>query len=125
MLGLHNNSRCRMPYATQRKRRIALSKDTFTKMKYIFTNRNIKIYSKTKTLNAYTCPILLHGCECWALTKDLEKKRLETAEMWSIRISWTEKKSNGEVMEMAGYKRSLLKYTRKGQLQFFWAYKES
>ena len=34
-----------------------------------------------------------------------------------MRISWTEKKSNEEVMEMAGYKRSLLKTIRKSQLQ--------
>ena len=36
-----------------------------------------------------------------------------------MRVSWTEKKSNEEVMEMAGYKRSLLKTIRKRQLQFF------
>ena len=40
--------------------------------------------------------------------------------MWYIRrimrISWTEKKSNGEVMEMVGYERSLLKTIRKIQL---------
>ena len=43
--------------------------------------------------------------------------------MWYIRrimrISWNENKSNEEVMEMAGYKRSLLKTIRKRQLQFF------
>ena len=33
-----------------------------------------------------------------------------------IRISWTKKKSNEKVMEMSGYKRSLIK---KRQLQFF------
>ncbi|GFO00873.1 endonuclease-reverse transcriptase [Plakobranchus ocellatus] len=36
-----------------------------------------------------------------------------------MRISWTARKSNEEVMEMAEYKRSLLKTTRKRQLQFF------
>ena len=73
-------------------------------------------------LKAYIWSILLYGCECWTLTKDLER-RLEAAEMGYIRrimiISWTEKKSNEEVMEMAGYKRSLLKTIRKRQLQFF------
>ena len=57
------------------------------------------------------------------MTKDLER-RLEAAEMWYsrriMRISWTEKKSNEEVMEIAGYKRSLLITIRKTQLQFFW-----
>ena len=42
--------------------------------------------------------------------------------MWYIRrimrISWTEKKSDEEVMELAGYKRSLLKTIRKRQPQF-------
>ena len=105
-----------------RNKKIASSKDTFTKMKSIFTNRNIKVYTKINTLKAYIWSILLYGCECWTLTKDLER-RLEAAEMWYIRrimrISWTEKKSNEEVMEMAGYKRSLLKTIRKRQLQFF------
>ena len=35
-----------------------------------------------------------------------------------MRISWTEKK-NEEVMEMAGYKRFLLKTNRKRRLQIF------
>ena len=43
--------------------------------------------------------------------------------MWYIRrimsISWTDRKSNEKVMEMDGYKRSLLKTIRKRQIQFF------
>ena len=43
--------------------------------------------------------------------------------MWHLRrimrISWTEKKSNEEVMEKARYKRSLLKTIRERQLNFF------
>ena len=35
------------------KKRIDLSKDTFTKIKFIFTNRNIRIYTKINTLKAY------------------------------------------------------------------------
>ena len=62
------------------------------------------------------------------MTNDLEI-RLEASEMWliriRIRISWTEKKSNQEVMEMERYKRFLFKTIRKRQLQFFGAYKQS
>ena len=68
--------------------------------------------------------IFLHGCECWTLTKDLER-RLEAAEMWYIgrimRISWTEKKSNEEVMEIAGYKDRHSKPSEKDNYNF-WAY---
>ena len=50
------------------------------------------------------------------------RKKTRSSKMWLIRrimrISWTEKKSNKEVMEMAGYKRSLLKTIRKRRLHF-------
>ena len=104
------------------RKRIAISKDTFSKMKPIFTNRNLGHDTKMRALKAYVWSILLYGCECWTLTKDTERK-LEAVEMWYIRrimkISWTEKKSNEEVMKMAGYKRSLLNVIRKRQLKFF------
>ena len=48
---------------TQIKKRIALSIDTFTKMKYIFTNRNIRICTKISTLEAYMWSVFLNGCE--------------------------------------------------------------
>ena len=91
-------------------------------MKSIFTNKNIRFYTKINVLKAFIWSILLYGCECWTLTEDLER-RLQAAEMWHIRrimnTSWTEMKSKEEVMEMAWYKTSLLKIIRKRQLQFF------
>ena len=49
---------------TEIKKRIALSKDTFSKMKSIFTNRNIKVYTKINTLKAYIWSTLPYGCGC-------------------------------------------------------------
>ena len=107
---------------TEIKKKRGLSKDTFTKMKSIFTNRKIRIYTKINTLKAYAWSILLQGCECWTLSKELER-RIGAAEMWYIRrimrISWTEKRSNEEELEMAGSKISLLKTIRTKQLQFW------
>lgn len=104
------------------RKRIAMSKDTFNKMKSIFTNRNIGLGTKIRALKAYVWSTLLYGSECWTLTKESER-RLEAAEMWYIRrilkISWTERKTNDEVMEMAKYTRSLLKVIRHRQLKFF------
>ena len=58
-------------------KKISLSKDTFTKMKSIFSNRNIRIYTKNNTLKAYIIwPILLRACECWSLIKDLESRNV-------------------------------------------------
>ena len=52
------------------KKRIGISKATFNNMKCIFTNRNIHLATKIRTLKTYICSILLYGCECWTLTKD-------------------------------------------------------
>ena len=91
------------------KKRIAMAKETFRKMKTIFTNRNITFNTKINTLKAYVWSVLLYGCECWTLNKDTER-RLEAAELWflrrMLRISWTEKKTqhrsygNGNVQKI-------------------------
>ena len=50
------------------------------------------------------------------------QKKLQAAEMWFLRrmlkISWTEKKSNQEVLNMAGVGRQLFKTLRKWQQEF-------
>ena len=50
-------------------------------------------------------PVLLYSCEAWTLTGEL-KKRLNTFVCSSLRkifgIKWQDKKSNQEVLEMAG-----------------------
>ena len=77
---INQDARC----DTEIKKTIVLSKDTFTKRKPIFTNRNIKAYTKINTLKAYIWSNLLYRCECSTLTKDLER-RLDAAEMSYIR----------------------------------------
>ena len=69
---LHSNTDARCD--TEIKNRIALSKDSFTKSKSIFTNRNIRIYTKINTLKVYIWSILLHESNFWTLTKDLGKR---------------------------------------------------
>ena len=49
-------------------------------------------------------------------------KKIEAAEMWFIRrmlrISWTEKKTNVNVLREGNVQRSLLKTIRKRQMEF-------
>ena len=64
---------------------------------------------------------LTYGCECWTITSDIEKK-IEAAEMWFIRrmlrISWTEKKHNVNVLREGNVQRSLLKKLGRGKWNF-------
>ena len=103
------------------RKRIAMAKDTFQKMKSVFTNRNIKMNTKIRVIKTYVWSVLLYACECWTINKEMERK-LAAVEMWFIRrmmrISWTEKKSNDSVLTDANLERSLIKTIRKRQLTF-------
>ena len=98
-----------------------MAKDTFQTMKTILTNRNIKITTKVRVLKTYVWSVLLYGCECWTINKEIEKE-LEEAEMWFIRrmmrISWTEKRSNKSILKEIDTERPQIKTIRKRQLEF-------
>ena len=64
--------------STEIKRRIAIAKDSFSKMRPIFKNHNISITTKHRVLQAYVWSVLLYGCECWTITEDVRIK-LEAA----------------------------------------------
>ena len=101
---------------TEIKKRIATAKDAFQKLSLILKNRNISMTTKFRVLKTYVWSTLTYGCECWTITSDIEKK-IEAAEMWFIRrmlrISWTEKKTNVNVLREGNVQRSLLKTIRK------------
>jgi len=104
------------------KKRMAMSKETFSKMGTVLKNRNIQFQTKIQIMKTYIWSVLQYGCECWTISKEMEK-RLNALEMWFLRrifrISWTEKKTNKEVLRLAKYKPSLLKAIKKRQLEFF------
>ena len=87
----------------------------------ILKNRNISMTTKFRVLKTYVWSTLTYGCECWTITRDIEKK-IEAAEMWFIRrmlrISWAEKKTNVNVLREGNVQRSLLKTIRKRQMEF-------
>ena len=77
--------------------------------------------TRMRALKTYVWSTLTYGCETWTLSKEAQDK-LEAFEMWTIRrmlrIPWTAKKSNIEVLQQANTERELLKQVRKRQLKF-------
>ena len=106
---------------TEIRKRIAMAKDTFQKMKPILANRNISMATKLKAMKTYVWAVLLYGCECWTMNSEIVKK-LEAVEMWFIRrmmrISWTERRSNESVLKDANLERTLIRTIRERQLKF-------
>ena len=73
-------------------------------------------------LRCYVWSTLSYGSECWTITKELQNK-LGAAEMWFwrriLKISWTHKISNKDVLIRAKCDRTLMETIRKKQLEFF------
>ena len=74
-----------------------------------------------RVLKCYVWATLLYGCETWTVKKKMEEK-IEAAEMWflrrMLRVPWTARISNEEVMRRVDVERNLLKTLRRTQLRF-------
>ena len=101
---------------TEVKARIAQAKSAFVKMKSLLTNKSIGLEIRKKILRCYIEPILLYGCEAWTLTKKIIGY-LEGAEMWffrrMLRVAWSDKKSNLDVLKMTNAQRALIGKVQK------------
>ncbi|GFR58007.1 RNA-directed DNA polymerase from mobile element jockey [Elysia marginata] len=88
----------------------------------IFKNRNIQFGTKVKVPKAYVWSVLMYSSECWTISTEMEKHLL-AVKMWFLRrifrISWTQKKTNEEVLRLTDTDRSLLRLLRKRQMEFF------
>ena len=72
-------------------------------------------------MKTYVWSTLTYGCETWTISKEANK-RLEAAEMWMLRrmlrIPWTARKTNEQVLQQAETERQLMKQIKKRQLNF-------
>ena len=103
------------------KRRIAMSRETFSKLKTILCIPEITEPTRLKVLECCVLPILKYGCETWTVSKEMER-RIDAAEKWFLRrilrISWKGHTRNEEVFFQADTKRKLMKTMKKQQQQF-------
>ncbi|GFO08028.1 endonuclease-reverse transcriptase [Plakobranchus ocellatus] len=69
--------------------------------------------TKTRTLKSFIWSILLYGCERWTIPKTSKGnwKVLKCVFFRKLlRASWTERQTNEDVLQLAGMKRSLMKF---------------
>ena len=103
------------------KTRTALAKMAFGKVRPLVTNTSISLNLRKRFIKAYAHSTLLYGCESWTISKAMQKK-IEATEMWFMRrmlkIPWTERVTNEEVLRRAGTRRELMKSIRQRQLRF-------
>ena len=90
-------------------------------MKNLLTNNRINIKTRVRAMKTYVWSTLMYGSESWTLNKTL-KNKLNAAEMWCyrrmLRINWTDRVTNEEVLQRIGMQRTLIKEIRKRQINF-------
>ena len=90
-------------------------------MKTLLTNNRIGIQTRIRAMKTYVWSTLTYGSEAWTLNKNM-KNKINAAEMWfyrrMLKIPWTARVTNEEVLRRVNQKRSLLRTIRKRQIEF-------
>ena len=96
------------------KTRIGMAKDAFNKRREQLTQRMDRKL-KNKTIKAVVWSVALYGSETWTMRKN-EIDRLRAFEMWILRrmekISWKDKVTNEQVLEIVKEKRTIIHVIR-------------
>ena len=103
------------------RRRIGIAKTSFVALGKVLTSRTVSLSLRLRMVKCYVWSTLLYGCETWTLSSVM-RRRLAATEMWLIRrvmkIPWTQRRSNVEVLHMAGTAENLLENIKERQHRF-------
>ena len=105
------------------KRRLAIARDTVSKLTPIWRCPQIPKRLKLRLLQATAFAIASYGSEAWALTRK-DEERVRAFEMWCyrrlLRVKWMDKKRNREVLDELGVTAPvLMSQIRRRRLQYY------
>ena len=107
---------------TEIRRRLEIARTNFMNMKNLLTARVLRLATRKKLIRCYILSTLLYASETWAINQIMMEK-IEAFEMWiwrrCLKISYTEHKTNIEVLQEVGENRKLKKEIIKRKLQYF------
>ena len=63
------------------KRHLLLGRKVMTNLDSILKSRDIALLTKVHLVKAMVFPIVMYGCECWAIMK-AEHQRIDVFELW-------------------------------------------
>ena len=93
-----------------------------TNLDSIFKSRDITLPTKVRLVNAMVFPVVMYGCESWAVKK-AEHRRIDAFEMWCwrrlLRVPWTARRSNQSILKEISPGISLEGMMLKLKLQYF------
>ena len=93
-----------------------------TNLESIFKSRDITLPKKVCLVKAMVFPVVMYGCESWAVKK-AECQRIDAFELWYwrrlLRVPWTARRSNQSILKEISPGGSLEGMMLKQKLQDF------
>ena len=75
-----------------------------TNLDSIFKIRDITLPTKVRLVKAMVFPVVMYGCESWAMRK-AEHRRIDAFELWCwrrlLRVPWTARRSNQSILKIS------------------------
>ena len=88
----------------------------------IFKSRGITSTTKVRQVKAMVFPVVMYGCESWAVKKS-ERRIIDALELWCwrrlLRVPWTARRSNQAILKEMSPGISLEGMMLKLKLQYF------
>ena len=104
------------------KRRLLLGRKVMINQDSIFKSRDITLPTKVRLVKAMVFPVVMYGCESWAIKK-AECRRIDTFKLrcWRrlLRVPWTARRSNQSILKEISPGISLEGMMLKLKLQYF------
>ena len=102
-------------------RRLLLGRKVMTNLDSIFKSRDITLLTKVRLVRAMVFPVVMYGCESWAVKK-AERRRIDAFELWCwrrlLRVPWIARRANQSILKISpGI--SLERMMLKLKLQYF------
>ena len=104
------------------KRHLLLGRKAMTNLDNILKSREITLPTKVLLVKAVVFPVVMYGCETWAIKK-AECRRIDAFELqcWRrlLRVPWTARRCNQSILEDISPEYSLQGLILKLKLQYF------
>ena len=82
-------------------RHLLLERKVMTQLDSILKNRDITLRTKVRLVKAMVFPVVMYGCESWAVKK-AEPRRIDAFELWCwrrlLRVPWAARRSNQSIL---------------------------
>ena len=104
------------------KRCLLLGRKVMTNLDSIFKSRDITLPTNVHLVKAMVFPVVMYGCESWAINKT-EQPRIDAFELWCwrrlSRVTWTARRSHQSILKEISAECSVERLMLKRKLQYF------